>query len=149
MLIILVEKKIFFDMDGTIEDLYAVDGWLEMLRANNPYPYEHAKPMLNMAVFARLLHKAQRLGFKIVIVSWLSKVPNEEYDKAVTQAKIEWLRSHLPSVVWDEIHIVPHGTPKHELSGGWLFDDEQLNRENWGECGLTPNEILPFLRGLQ
>ena len=74
-------------MDGTIADLYAVDGWLEMLRANNPYPYEHAKPMLNMAVFARLLHKAQRLGYEIVIVSWLSKVPNVEYDQAVTQAK--------------------------------------------------------------
>ena len=145
----LVEKKICFDMDGTIADLYAVEGWLEMLRANNPYPYEHAKPMLNMAVFARLLHKAQRLGYEICIISWLSKTSTTDYDMAVTQAKIEWLRSHLPSVVWDEIHIVPHGTPKHELSSGWLFDDEEQNRENWGVGGLEPSEILDFLRGLR
>ena len=145
----LVEKKICFDMDGTIANLYAVENWLNMLRAYDPTPYAQAEPMLNMSAFARLLHKAQRLGYEIVIISWLSKTSTTDYDMAVTQAKIEWLRSHLPSVVWDEIHIVPHGTPKHELSGGWLFDDEQLNRENWGECGLAPNEILPFLRGLQ
>ena len=146
----LVEKKICFDMDGTIADLYAVDGWLEMLSVtHNPYPYANAKPMLNMAVFARLLHKAQRLGYEIVILSWLAKDSTPEYDMAVTQAKIEWLRSRLPSVVWDEIHIVPHGTPKHELSSGWLFDDEEQNREDWGVGGLEPNEILEFLRGLQ
>ena len=145
-----MEKKICFDMDGTIADLYAVEGWFEMLSVtHNPYPYANAKPMLNMAVFARLLHKAQRLGFKIVIVSWLAKNSTIDYDKAVIQAKLNWLKKHLPSVIWDEIYIVPHGTPKHELSGGWLFDDEQLNRENWGECSLAPNEILPFLRGLQ
>ena len=146
----LVEKKICFDMDGTIADLYAVDGWLEMLSVtHNPYPYANAKPMLNMAVFARLLHKAQRLGYEIVILSWLAKDSTPEYDMAVTQAKIEWLRSHLPSVVWDEIHIVPHGTPKHKLSSGWLFDDEEQNREDWGVGSLEPNEILEFLRGLQ
>jgi hypothetical protein len=146
----LVEKKICFDMDGTIADLYAVDGWLEMLSiTHNPYPYATAKPMLNMAVFARLLHKAQRLGYEIVILSWLAKDSPPEYDMAVTQAKIEWLRSHLPSVVWDEIHIVPHGTPKHELSSGWLFDDEEQNRKEWGVGSLEPNEILDFLRGLQ
>ena len=145
----LVEKKICFDMDGTIADLYAVEGWLEMLRANNPYPYEHAKPMLNMAVFARLLHKAQRLGFKIVIVSWLSKVPNEEYDKAVTQAKIEWLQNHLPSVEWNEVHIVAYGTPKHEICGGVLFDDEEHNRNMWGQGAYEPQDILEFLRGLE
>ena len=145
----LVEKKICFDMDGTIADLYAVENWLSMLRAYDPTPYVQAEPMLNMSAFARLLHKAQRLGYEICIISWLSKTSTTDYDMAVTQAKIEWLRSHLPSVVWDEIHIVPHGTPKHELSSGWLFDDEEQNRENWGVGGLEPSEILEFLRGLR
>ena len=146
----LVEKKICFDMDGTIADLYAVEGWLEMLSVtHNPYPYANAKPMLNMAVFARLLHKAQRLGYEIVIVSWLSKQTTAEYDKAVTQAKLQWLKSHLPSVEWNDIIIVPHGTPKHELCSGVLFDDEQYNREMWGENAFEPSEILEFLRGLR
>ena len=29
---------IWFDMDGTISDLYAVENWLPMLRAENPKP---------------------------------------------------------------------------------------------------------------
>ena len=143
-----MEKKICFDLDGTLANLYAVDGWLNMLRAYDPTPYTQAEPMLNMSAFARLLHKAQRLGYEIVIISWLSKTSDMAYDMAVTQAKIEWLRIHLPSVEWNDVFIVPYGTPKHEICGGVLFDDEQYNRDMWGEGAFEPCEILEFLRGL-
>lgn len=141
--------KICFDLDGTLANLYAVENWLDMLRAYDPTPYIQAEPMLNMSAFARLLHKAQRLGYEIVIISWLSKTSNMAYDMAVTQAKIEWLKNHLPSVEWNDIFIVPYGTPKHEICGGVLFDDEQYNREMWGQGAFEPSEILEFLRGLE
>lgn len=144
----LVEKKICFDMDGTIANLYAVENWLNMLRAYDPTPYAQAEPMLNMSAFARLLHKAQRLGYEICIISWLSKTSTTDYDMAVTQAKIEWLQNHLPSVEWNEVHIVAYGTPKHEICGGVLFDDEEHNRNMWGQGAYEPCEILEFLRGL-
>lgn len=144
-----MSNKICFDMDGTIANLYAVENWLNMLRAYDPTPYAQAEPMLNMSALARLLHKAQKLGYKIVIISWLSKEPTVEYDKAVAQAKMQWLQNHLPSVEWDEIHIVAYGTPKHELCSGVLFDDEAHNREMWGEGAYEPSEILEFLRGLE
>lgn len=144
-----MERKICFDMDGTIANLYAVENWLNMLRAYDPTPYAQAEPMLNMSAFARLLHKAQKLGYEIVIISWLSKEPTAEYDKAVAQAKLQWLQNHLPSVEWNEIYIVAYGTPKHELCSGVLFDDEAHNREMWGEGAYEPSEILKFLRGLE
>lgn len=144
-----MNKKICFDMDGTFADLYAVEGWLPMLRGHNPFPYANAKPMLNMAVFARLLHKAQRLGYEVCVLSWLSKDSNPEYDKAVTMAKLAWLEKHLPSVEWNEIHIVAYGTPKHEVCSGVLFDDEEHNRNMWGEGAYEPSEIFEFLRGLR
>ena len=143
-----MSNKICFDMDGTIANLYAVENWLNMLRAYDPTPYAQAEPMLNMSALARLLHKAQKLGYKIVIISWLSKEPTVEYDKAVAQAKMQWLQNHLPSVEWDEIHIVAYGTPKHELCSGVLFDDEAHNREMWGEGAYEPSEIMNFLRNL-
>ena len=144
-----MEKKICFDMDGTIANLYAVEGWLPMLRACDPTPYAQAEPMLNMSAFARLLHKAQRLGYEIVVLSWLAKNSTAEYDNAVTVAKLEWLKIHLPSVEWNEIIIVPYGTPKHEVSSGVLFDDEEYNRNMWGQGAYEPSEILEFLRGLE
>ena len=143
-----MNKKICFDLDGTVADLYAVEGWLDMLRAFDPTPYQIAKPMLNMSALARLLHKAQRLGYEIVVISWLSRESNEIYDRVVTNAKLEWLRSHLPSVEWNEINIVAYGTPKHEIASGILFDDEKKNRELWGEGAFEPCEILDFLRQL-
>lgn len=143
-----MERKICFDLDGTLANLYAVEGWLNMLRTYDPTPYVKAEPMLNMSAFARLLHKAQRLGYEIVIISWLSKTSTADYDIAVTQAKIEWLKNHLPSVEWNEINIVAYGTPKHELCSGILFDDEEHNRNMWGEGAYEPCEILEFLRSL-
>ncbi len=143
-----MERKIWFDMDGTIANLYGVENWLEMLIAQDPTPYAIAKPLVNMANLARLLHKAQRLGYEIGIISWLSKTTTAEYDMAVAEVKVEWLRKHLPSVEWDEIKIVAYGTPKHELCKGWLFDDEEHNRNAWGEGAYKPSEIMEMLRGL-
>jgi hypothetical protein len=91
------------------------------------------------------------MGIEVGIISWLSKEPTEEHDRAVTLAKLEWLQSHLPSVEWDEIHIVAHGTPKTEFAtceGCILFDDETGNREEWGELAFTLEEIFEVLMGL-
>lgn len=144
------KMRINFDMDGTFANLYAVEGWLKALAVDHdPFPYAQAEPMLNMSAFARLLHKAQRLGYEIVVLSWLAKDSDMEYDNAVTMAKLEWLKIHLPSVEWNEIIIVPYGTPKHEISSGILFDDEEHNRNMWGQGAYEPCEILEFLRGLE
>ena len=145
------EKAIYFDMDGTIANLYAVEGWLTMLRAYNPAPYEQAKVMLNMSTLARLLNKLQKQGYHIGIVSWLSKCPTKEYDMAVAKAKYTWLYKHLPSVEFDEIKIVAHGTPKSQVvlyGGGILFDDEQGNREQWQGKAYDEKNILEILKNL-
>lgn len=63
---------IWFDMDGTIADLYGVDGWLEMLIAEDPTPYAVAKPLVRLSTLARKLNELQRKGYKIGVISWLS-----------------------------------------------------------------------------
>lgn len=137
-------KTIWFDMDGTIADLYAVENWLPMLRAYDPTPYAEAKPLVNMSAFARIAHKAQRNGYKVGILSWLSKTSTPEYDKAVTDAKIAWLRKHLPSVAFDEIKIVPYGYGKYQFNNGKdiLFDDEARNRSDWTYIAYDVNNLL-------
>lgn len=144
-------KAIYFDMDGTIADLYAVEGWLDMLRAYDPTPYEMAKPLVRLSTLARLLNKLQREGYIIGIISWLSKEPTPTYDEMVINAKLEWLENHMPSVEWDEINIVPHGTPKHEVVAnpyGILFDDEQKNRDEWVGTAYNVNNIIEILKSL-
>lgn len=93
--------------------------------------------MLRLCSLARRLNTLQRNGYKIGIISWLSKDPDPTYGAKVTAAKYYWLEKHLPSVNFDEIRIVPYGTPKSTLASeiGILFDDEEPNRKEWEEAG--------------
>lgn len=141
--------EINFDMDGTIANLYGVDNWLDYLVNKNPYPYIVAEPMVNMSALARVLNRKQKQGWKINIISWLSKNSNDEYDELVTFAKKNWLKKHLPSVKWDSIKIVAYGTPKQTLGSGYLFDDEKPNRDNWGEGAYDVDDIINVIKGLE
>lgn len=144
-------KTIFFDMDGTIADLYGIENWLDYLINSDPSPYKNAKPLLNLNSLARILNRLQRTGYHIGIISWLSKNSTESYDEAVTQAKKAWLNKHLASVRFDEIHIVSHGTPKEIFAHNKqdiLFDDEEKNRLNWTGKAYNVESILEILKGI-
>lgn len=143
---------IYFDMDGTIADLYGVDGWLDNLIAKETRPYDEAKPLVNLSLLARYLNILQNVGYRIGIISWLAKHSNEQYDEAVTLSKMKWLKIHLKSVQFDEINIVPYGTPKSNFSkdhSDILFDDEILNRESWkGGKAYDETVIIETLKAL-
>lgn len=124
-------KAITVDMDGTFVDLYGVEGWLDDLIAEKVRPYAVARPLINLSSFARALNRLQRAGWKIMVVSWTSRGGSDEYNKAVADTKKKWLARHLPSVNFDEIHIIKYGTPKSLYGEGILFDDEEKNRIEW------------------
>lgn len=115
-------KMICFDMDGTIADLYGVPGWLEMLRAYDSTPYEIAPPMWDMAELAGLLTQAQTSGIEIRIITWLSKESTAEYDKAVREAKREWLVNQ--GFPFDHFHGVAYGATKADSIRRYLAEDE-------------------------
>ena len=130
-------KFVYFDMDGTIANLYGFKNWLEYLLKEDTTPYMEAKPLMNLSALAREIHRGQKLGIKYGIISWTSK-------KA-------WLRKHLPSVVFDEIHVIEYGTPKSNCSKGfsYLFDDEEKNRKEWKGKAFDVNNILQDLKAIR
>ena len=140
--------KINFDMDGTIADLYGVSNWLEDLLHEDVRPYVEARPLVNLQALARMLNRLIRTGYEVNIISWTSRGGSEEYNEAVRQAKIKWLRQHLASVQFSEIIIIPYGTPKELFADGILFDDEENNRTAWGEGAYTEKEIFEILKNL-
>ena len=140
---------IWFDMDGTIADLYGVPNWLEMVEHHSPLPYLTAKPLVNLQTLSRRLNKLQEMGCKIGIISWTSKTGTSEYNKQIAAAKMKWLKLHMKSVNWDYVHIVDYGTNKREICGeGILFDDEQRNRDSWGYGAYCPDQITSTLNAL-
>ena len=150
-------KYLAFDMDGTIADLYAVDGWLEDLRAYNPNPYRVAEPMWDMEELRIALNEIQQIGIKVVVITWMSKDSTKEYDMAVRQAKLEWLEKM--GFPYDFFHCVKYGTTKANTIRKYmeinetaiLIDDNDRVRNGWS-LGETINpvdtDIIEFIRGL-
>ena len=125
---------IYLDLDGTVVNFYGVPNWLECLEAQDSTPYRVAKPLVNLSTLARYLNRLQARGYNIGIISWLSKSGTDKFNAEVAEVKRDWLAKHLPSVQWDEIHIVPYGVPKSNCAtcpNAILFDDEQRNLNEW------------------
>ena len=138
-----------FDMDGTIADLYGVENWLEYLINEDTFPYANAKPLLRLCHLARRLNTLQKQGYNIAVITWLSKCGTDEYNKAVTDVKLAWLKEHLPTVKWDRVTVVPYGTPKENFCENpldILFDDEEHNRNTWTGRAYGVENILEILR---
>lgn len=144
-------RTIWFDMDGTIADLYGVEDWLPKLRSSDPSPYAEAKPMLNFSLFARYLNKLQVKGYKIGIISWASKGGSLAYDIKVRETKINWLKEHLPSVKWNSIYVTLYGFEKSHWmneADDILFDDNKKVRDAWLGDAYEPSEIMRILKSL-
>lgn len=147
---------LFFDMDGTIADLYGVNDWLAYLLKSDVKPYKCAKG-LNLKSVARAMNKAIKQGYEIGIITYLPKGAHADYREEVARAKIEWVRKHLKSVdiKAENFHILQYGSPK-ELKAqkcDILFDDEITNRENWERAhglgtSFEPSEIVSVLKSL-
>ena len=150
-------KMICFDMDGTVADLYGVNGWLEMLREENPKPYELAKPMWNMDELAKVLGELQKQGIEIRIITWLSMNSSEEYKEKTRQAKIEWLEKQ--GFPYNNFHGVAYGTTKANAIRKYLelgeqailIDDNAKVREGWNMGATidpTTQNIIEMLKAL-
>ena len=150
-------KMICFDMDGTLADLYAVDNWLESLRAYDPTPYEEAPLMWDGERLNAILKTLIKLGVEVRIITWLSKESTPEYDAAVRQAKREWLMNNC--IPYTHFHAVQYGATKAdsirkylaEDESAILFDDNAKVRAGWymGEAyDPTKEDILEILSAL-
>ena len=145
------KPALYFDMDGTIVDFYSFPCWLDNLQMELVGPYLHADPLGNMRILARQLNKLKKMGYKLCIVSWGSKQASAAYLAEIETAKKKWLSIHLKSVQFDEICVVPYGTPKSTVCSFYdenaiLFDDEARNREEWGENSFSEKEMLEILK---
>ena len=150
-------RMIVWDMDGTIADLYGVEGWLPKLRAEDVLPYEIAEPMWDMERLVNVLRGLQDFGIEQRIVSWLSMDSSEQYKSEVRRAKREWLEQF--GFPYDSFHGVQFGATKADSVRRFLGDDEMAIliddsakvRKGWhlGET-IDPTEIdiIDYLENL-
>ena len=149
-----MNKAIYFDMDGTVAELYKVADLLPKLRSEDASPYAEAEPKVNLQELAETLEALKSLGYTIGVITWLGMRASKQYKQATRQAKAEWLKK-IP-FTFDEIHMVQYGTPKHKIAkikNSVLVDDNKDVREAWEKSGgatinAEPENWLAELKGL-
>lgn len=118
---------IYFDLDGTIADLYGFNGWLECLQNNQTTPYIKAGLLVDGEQFRNFLAAGKAAGVLFGVISWGAKNASKDYQKAIRRAKIEWLKKNNLLEYFDELHIIKYSTPKSRVAKnrtGVLVDDE-------------------------
>lgn len=105
-------KKIYFDLDGTVYDLYNVDNWLEKLRTEQDNVFLEGKFIGNYEKFLNCIQALTVLGYTFGVITWLPMQASPEYEEVCRQEKIKWINEKMPFV--SEINIYSYGIPKQD-----------------------------------
>lgn len=144
-------KTIFFDMDGTLYDLYSITDFKLRLHHEDPFVFYDGDPCCNLSLLARLINKAKKNGYSVGIITWLPYNASKEYSSAVIKAKLNWLNTHLPSVRFDTIALLEYGTPKQNYMNAAddiLIDDNETVGAKWLGTWVPAADMLSFLKSL-
>ena len=102
---------VYFDMDGTIADLYTEDINLDEVFTREERIFQNLKPLVNPiklnAEIAKLTHK----GYTVGVITWLPAGASAEYRETCKADKLEWTKKHFPELA-NNFHALPFGTPK-------------------------------------
>jgi hypothetical protein len=127
-------KKIYFDMDGTVYNLYGIKNWLQMLRNEERGAFTVGKPLVDMTRLEDVCVNLIKKGYQIGIITWLPIGASVEYMEICTEEKRNWVERYMPYV--SEFYAQEYGTPKQyapmkRAAEMWLVDDNKEVREMW------------------
>lgn len=127
-------KKIYFDMDGTVYDLYGMENWLEMLRNEEKGAFTLGNALVDMVALKEVCLRLIAKGYQIGIITWLPMGASLEYCEICTKEKRRWAENNMPYI--SEFYALEYGVPKQyaparRAAEMWLVDDNKEVREMW------------------
>lgn len=126
-----MNKVVYFDMDGTIADLYGVSDCFKRLDNMDATVYSEAKPIDK---YINMLKEFHTMGYRVVILSALGMVSSKQFDKDTVRNKGIWLDTYVGKEYIDERIYIPNTKHKelYQLFGkGILVDDDDRVLMNW------------------
>ena len=144
-------KAIYFDMDGTIADLYGYNDWLQLLQEEDTKPYEECGCLVNFIELREVLNDFIAQGITIGVISWSAKDGSRDYNRRTRKAKKDWCDYYFPNI-FSEFHVVKYGTPKHhvrKIKDSIIVDDNEEVRDKWiGDTIDATQNIISLLKEL-
>lgn len=157
-------NTIWFDMDGTIAELYKVPGWLEMLRANDWSVYDKCLPRAHFDRINNAIEALIENGWQVGVITWASKgIGWHDGCAEIGDVKFNWLNRFFPALADGKFACLPYGESKAQFllemgdagEVNYLVDDNKEVREDWrahsceGCAFKTINATRPFHRDLE
>ena len=137
-------KSIWFDMDGTIAELYKVDNWLMKLRTNDWSVYSECAPRAHANRIRNAVRALVADGWQVGVITWASKGIDWGKDlDAIAEVKHEWLCQFFPEIADGKFACIPYGYSKAKYltemgsnySLAYLVDDNKEVRADWRKFG--------------
>lgn len=107
-------KQIFFDMDGTIADLYNTKNWLESLMNEQEGLFLNLPVIHNKEELQTAINSLIEDGYNVGIITWTPKNVSKGYVNRVATEKRKWLEKHFPMIT--DIYCLEYGTPKQKAN---------------------------------
>lgn len=128
-----MSMKIYFDLDGTVYDLYNIPNWLEILRNENPDVYTMGEKLFSDELY-KVAATLKRYGVKFGVITWGSMVASPEFEIESENAKRQWVNKNLPFV--ESFVYQQYGTPKQQAiknrtKNNILIDDNSEVLKVW------------------
>ena len=126
--------KIYFDLDGTVYDLYNVENWEPKLRAENADVFNEGNFIGDYTRFITVCTELVKKGVQFGVITWLPMQATEEYERECAEVKREWVKKFMPFVT--EFTAQTYGIPKQNAiikraKRMYLLDDNAEVCEIW------------------
>ena len=103
--------KIFFDMDGTIADLYGHEGWLEKIVNEEEGLFRNLRTIYDPLQLMEIKVLDTDLPLQMEIITWTPMNASPEYCQKVENEKREWALEKFGDV-FSQVNVLPYGVPK-------------------------------------
>lgn len=130
-------KKIFFDLDGTVANLYGQENWLTDLRLEKKNLFKNLKPLCDMKKLNRLAMELKKQDWEIDVITWLPMNVSPIYESIVKKEKQKWIKKYMPFVT--ETYMLSYGELKQNANYKKcddieiLIDDNDDIRNDWND----------------
>jgi deoxyribodipyrimidine photolyase len=104
--------KIYFDLDGTVYNLYGINDWLSKLREEKVSVYTEGEKLFEESKFYKIVCSLLSYGVRFGVITWGSMTATPEFEIETENAKREWVKENLPFV--ESFAYQQYGTPKQQ-----------------------------------
>lgn len=144
-------KTVWFDMDGTLYDLYNVPNWLERLAEEDEGVFWDGAMMYNPYRIEQAIEALIAHGWRVGVITWAPKgvEKDDPFFAKVENIKRFWLKRFYPDLL-ENFYCLPYGQSKaicacdhwYERNGDIadtqiLVDDNMIVRDDWVAGGWS------------